>query len=266
MPFAPHPQPTGGPALDPATAIRLAVERVQVLRTKASDHPGLGSALHAVKGFQAQRFTHTYADLLAPGPYAQAARFFLEELYSSRDYAQRDAQFARIAGALQRLFPQPVVGTALRLAELHALTEEIDFAMAQAWHPAPQAIAAEPGAIALPSHYVAVWRAVGQRDGRLRQLQGVLSMGEDLSRLTRTPGLRMGLKMMRGPARAAGLSALQHFLELGFDTFAGMRAAPGGSEHFLAQVQARESRLIEALFDAELAHAAALLGPTLPSG
>ena len=72
-----------------------------------------------------------------------------------------------------------------------------------------------------------------------------------MARLTRTPGLRMMLKMMRGPAVAAGLGSLQRFLEDGFDTFAAM-ARNNGAEGFLGTIEERESRLIAMLFDADL--------------
>ena len=71
-------------------------------------------------------------------------------------------------------------------------------------------------------------------------------MGEELQRLTRLKGLRMALRMMRSPARAAGLSALQDFLEAGFDAFATLGDASG----FLGRVAERESTLIHTLFDA----------------
>jgi hypothetical protein len=73
-----------------------------------------------------------------------------------------------------------------------------------------------------------------------------------MARLTRTAGLRLMLKMMRGPAAAAGLGALQRFLECGFDTFAAMARRRGGAEDFLSIIQARESALMTLLFDAEL--------------
>jgi hypothetical protein len=62
--------------------------------------------------------------------------------------------------------------------------------------------------------------------------------------------------MMRGPARAAGLSALQGFLENGFDTFLAMR----GAQEFLGTVSTREHALLNALFDAEDAAASKALG------
>ena len=40
-------------------------------------NPALGAAVGAVKRVQSRRFAGSYADLLAGGPYAAAARFFL---------------------------------------------------------------------------------------------------------------------------------------------------------------------------------------------
>jgi hypothetical protein len=80
----------------------------------------------------------------------------------------------------------------------------------------------------------------------------VLGIGAEMIRLTRMPGLRLMLRMMRGPASAAGLSSLQRFLEAGFDTFAGMARRRGSAESFIETIRLRESRLITLLFDVEL--------------
>jgi hypothetical protein len=56
--------------------------------------------------------------------------------------------------------------------------------------------------------------------------------------------LRHSLRAMRIPARAAGLAALQTFLESGFDTFRGLR----GADEFLAQIVKREHSLAASLF------------------
>jgi hypothetical protein len=70
-----------------------------------------------------------------------------------------------------------------------------------------------------------------------------------MASLTRTAGLRLMLKMMRGPAVAAGLGSLQRFLETGFDTFAAMGRTRGGAVQFLGTIRSRESALIASLFD-----------------
>jgi hypothetical protein len=235
-------------ATDAAQRIRASLAAVAALREGRQAGGALSNAVLAVKQLQARRFAGTYADLLAGPPYQSAARFFLEELYGDQDYADRDAQFARIAGTMQKLFPEQVVATALALAELHAMTEQLDHAMAQAW-----ASGGETGETASEAErYILAWRHVGQRRERESQLRVVLHIGHELARLTRAPGLRLLLKMMRGPAAAAGMASLQHFLEAGFDTFGAMSRQKNGAETFLDTIQARESRLIAHLFDADL--------------
>lgn len=235
--------------------IRESISRVVALRQKVVDQPALALALHTVKHVQAQRFAGTYQDLLTSTSYAACANFFLEELYSAKDFAERDAQFVRIAGALQRTFPQQVVETAVALAELHNLIEELDLAMALNWQ-------LQPG---LPDAqaYVLAWRAVGRREDRLWQLNKVLDIGQELGHLTRKPGLHFMLKMMRKPAQLAGLGSLQNFLESGFNHFADLARHKGTVSRFLDTVKARESTWIARLFDAEPVACATELSQTL---
>jgi hypothetical protein len=243
--------------MEAARTIRNAVAQVSQLRQAIEDHPALGDAVGQVKRVQAQRFAGTYADLLAGGPYAAPAQFFLTELYSDKDYAERDAQFARIAGAIEKFFPAQVAQTAVALAQLHALTEELDQAMALAW------LTQEGDEASDARRYGLAWREVGRRRDRENQLTVVLRIGQEMARLTRTAGLRMMLKMMRGPATAAGLGSLQRFLESGFDTFAAMAKRPGGAEEFLAIIEARESALLKMLFDSAFVACETELGRTL---
>ncbi len=231
--------------MDAAQTIRDAIADVTALRLHRTGDPALGAAVGSVKTFQARRFRGTYADLMASPAFGPAARFFLEELYSDTDYTERDQQFGRIAGTLQTMFPQPVVNTAMALAVLHAQTEGLDQDMGRAW------LAQGSDATGDPTRYTAAWRTVGQRHARQQQLQRVLAMGNDLARLTRTPGLRMMLRMMRGPANAAGMGALQKFLEAGFDTFGQLARQRGGVEQFLATIEQREQALMDLLFDAD---------------
>jgi hypothetical protein len=228
--------------MNTAQTIRNAVAQVERLREESRSVPDIGIAVVRLKRFQARRFGGTYADLLASSAYGAAARFFLEELYSERDYGERDAQFARIAGAVEKLFPKDVAQTAAGLARLHALTESLDHGMARI------ETLCDPDDVA---GYVRAWKAVGRREDRERQLQTVVEIGAEMTRLTRLPGLRMMLRMMRGPASAAGMASLQRFLESGFDTFASVAKQRGGAERFLAIIHEREQQLIDLLFGTE---------------
>lgn len=193
--------------------------------------------MHALKAWQQARFRRTYADLLMNPRYAAAARFFLDELYGPHDFSRRDAQFARVVPALVRLFPAEIVHTVATLGELHALSESLDTAMG---------LELPDPAFDDPS-YAQAWRRTGRTEDRERQIALTLEVGQALDRYTRKPTLALSLRMMRAPARAAGLSELQGFLESGFDTFAAMR----GAEPFLDCIGERERRFAHALFRGE---------------
>ncbi|GAA6141344.1 hypothetical protein NBRC116584_11620 [Hydrogenophaga sp. 5NK40-0174] len=200
--------------------------------------------VHFIKSLQAARFRGTYSDFLAHPAYAAATRFFLDELYGEGDFSGRDEQFARIAGAIERLFPPEVGDLAVDLATTHGLTERLDHAMARQLPP-------QTGTLSdgeLVRAYVHAWRQVGEAQSRARQLSVVIHMGQELDRLTRRRSLRMALRLMRGPAKAAGLSELQRFLEAGFDAFSGMRSP----QTLLDAIEQRERDWLEALFHAPM--------------
>lgn len=237
-----------------AERIRQQLERVSHLRASAHQH-GLAVAVHQIKQLQARRFRATYADFLVDRQHAAATTFFLDELYGEHDFSARDAQFARIAGAIERLFPEPVAELAVDLAETHALTETLDHQMAEHW-------LALDGDFAYAEHYVRSWRLTAGRDLRMRQLSVVLHMGQELQRLTRMKSLLVALKLMRGPAHAAGLSTLQQFLERGFAAFATM----GDASRLLDAIAQREKGWIDALFDDDLARVRESLQTELARG
>jgi hypothetical protein len=219
-----------------AQAILDLLSQVDAQRARRAADPALASRVRAVKHYQHERFQHTYGDLLAQPRYADATRFFLEELYGPEDFTRRDTQFKRVVPALVRLFPREVVLTVQTLGELHALSETLDTAMGEALPGEPVDLAA----------YIVAWQRTGQPGERDRQIALMRRVGDALDGYTRNPLLRHSLRLMRGPARLAGLPELQTFLEAGFDTFRAMR----GAQHFLDTVVRREQAIAAWLFSA----------------
>ncbi len=212
------------------------LSQVQRLRTAHACEPAQRTRVMTVKDYQSRRFARSYADLLADPRYAQAARFFLDELYGPFEFADRDAQFARVVPSVVRLFPRELGSTLEDLATLHALSERLDDRMARYLESARVSVID-------PATYVRAWEVTGEPESRRRQITLTLSVGWALERHTRRRFLRMTLHMMRAPARAAGLGALQRFLEIGFDAFAAM----SGAAEFLNTVAARERALADRL-------------------
>jgi hypothetical protein len=227
-------------------SIGTSMRVVEQLRAQYRATPALQQAVAQLKRWQSQRFHDTYADILAQPDTGPAARFFLTELYSERDFSQRDEQFARIAGAIERLFPKAVVHTASLLAQLHALSETLDARMAQQWlaqQDALQDAQQDAGKRLTLKRYQQLWQALqaaqGYNEARSEQIDTACQLGRQLQSHTRVPGLRLMLKMMRGPAAAAGLLQLQVFLEAGFDTFAQLGRS-GRVDEFLSHIETRE--------------------------
>lgn len=216
--------------------IITSLQQVAKERTLRASDAVLGEAVERVKAFQHDRFARTYADLMTDARYRDATNFFMDDIYGPGDFSQRDTQFARIVPALVRLFPSEIVETIAELAELHALSEQLDTVMGS-----------QLGSFALDGRrYGEVWRAVGKPMDRERQVDLIVSVGSALDRYTRKTMLRHSLRVMRRPAHVAGLGALQAFLERGFDTFRAM----GGANDFLALISKRERALAGTLFEA----------------
>ncbi len=223
------------------------LQTVAAERAQRDALPDLAAKVVALKTYQQRRFGKTYADLLGSVRYGPASRFFLEELYGPRDFADRDAQFARVVPALVRLFPKEIISTVRALAQLHALSEMLDTATAAGLASAD---------VDAPA-YVRAWQAAGHEEDRSQQIDLTLSVGRSLDQLTRNPLLRHTLRMMRGPARSAGLAELQRFLEAGFDAFKAMK----GAHEFLSLIEGREQRFARVLFESPL-YADGRLGDT----
>jgi hypothetical protein len=217
-----------------AQAIQQQLDRVSMLRAARLANEGLARRVAAVKRYQHARFSRDYVGPIINARYGAAARFFLDDLYGPMDFGDRDAQFERVVPAMGRLLPAEIMHTVVQLAELHALSEDLDQQMALAL----DVDSVDDGS------YRAAWLSVGRREDRERQLGLLMTIGDALDRHTRRLWLPATLKLMRGPAKAAGLSQLQSFLERGLAAFATM----GGAQEFLEIIAINERRQIEDMF------------------
>jgi hypothetical protein len=202
----------------------------------------------------------TYQDLLLSSRFKPAAEFFLTELYGDRDFDRRDAQFGRIAGAIQKLLPESTQGTAVALSQLHLKTEYLDHSMGL------QLAASNTQDQPTLDQYVAAWRLVGQRADRQEQLSLVLDLGEKLAGQIHVPGLQTLLHAMRIPAAAAGLVETQRFLQSGFDAFRALERRDIGATEFLSHIRQRETEVIKALFDGDPREWQNAIDPSTRSG
>ena len=217
------------------------LEKLQRLRGALARHEDRDAdyqlRLKAVKTWQQQRLRRTYADLAADTRYAPAIAFFLDELYGLKDSTVRDHDLARMYPTMKRLLPKFAFDAVDKALELDVLAEEFD-----------QALADEMGSQAVTeASYLKAFRAVGRREDRLRQIDLMQAVGEGLDRMVKKPLIFSTLKMLRGPAKVAGLGEMQQFLEAGFTAFRHMN----GADYFLSTIASREAQLIERIMRGE---------------
>ena len=197
------------------------------------------ATLPALRRWQAQRLARTYADLQADERYAQAAAFFLTDLYGDADFAARDQQVRRAYPLIAKALPKAALAPISDALELHALSAELDGKLCEV-------LAAEFGAKAriTDALYAESYRLCRNRAQRLRQIRLIVSVGKDLDRVVARPLLYRMLLLARRPAHSAGFGELQDFLERGFVAFRRM----GGAEAFLQTIEKRETLILERLF------------------
>ncbi len=214
-----------------AASMRQHLEHLKMLRGRAARPDDL---VAAVKRWQAERLARTYADLAAQPRYRAATEFFLNDLYGPKDFSARDQSMLRILPAMVRLLPASAVETAALAVEVEAVSEDLDHRLADSL----------PTQTVDESTYAAAYRASATPEERLRQIRLIQEVGLHLDKLVRWPLVFQTLKLMRQPARVAGLTDLQDFLERGFEAFRQMR----GAADFLGTIHAREVEILNRLF------------------
>jgi hypothetical protein len=218
---------------DAPASLRQHLEHLKRLRG-AEARAGSPPRLVEVKAWQAARLAHTYADLAADPRYGRATEFFLGDLYGVKDFSSRDDALLRIYPVLVRTLPDSAVEAAALAIEVDALSEDLDRRLAACVRAGPIDEAT----------YAKAYREAGTREERLRQIELIDAVGRQLDRLVVKPLVYATLKLMRRPARLAGMQDLQSFLERGFEAFRHM----GGAGHFLATIGERETVILNRLF------------------
>jgi hypothetical protein len=219
----------------PKSDLMAELVRARRMHDERAASARLASALDRVAEFQARRLDATYRDLAADPRYKEAIAFFRSDLYGPGDFSRRDTDLAKVAPMMQRVLPSRVIETVTMAVQLSALSQELDRALLVELEPdTPLSVAA----------YCDAYRACNNRDVRAQQIALIGSVGRGLDRHVHAPMLRRTLAAMRIPARAAGLTTLQRFLERGVAGFARM----GGATEFLETIDTRETALMNAIF------------------
>ena len=213
------------------------LDRAAELRTRVAEDAAFGDRRLLLRAWQAARLARTYRDLLESRRFHDAAQFFLTDLYGPRDLSRHVDEVRRLVPVMTRVLPDWGLATVAHAMELNALSESLDGAMVEA--------IGEKAADITDALYAAAYRAVDRIQDRERQIDLIALLGQALDKLTHLRFTGMTLKVMRTPAKLAGLGELQAFLERGYAAFGAMR---GGADEFVSIIVARERAISRAIF------------------
>jgi hypothetical protein len=203
---------------------------------------GLSTGLLLLRVWQSERLSHTYSDFLASSRYGSACKFFLSDIYASKDFNQRNHDIQYLYKIMSNILPDILLGLVRNAIELYKLTDVLDRDL---WRALSQDL--EVTEIITPQLYAEGYRVCDNYDQRLRQIDLIVEVGRQVDLGTKIPLVGTTLRVARGPARRAGWFEMHDFLERGFAAFKHMH----GAKEFLEAIQEREISILEGIFAGE---------------
>ncbi|MGO9512070.1 MAG: FFLEELY motif protein [Steroidobacteraceae bacterium] len=207
--------------------------RKQLLESPAYRAGDFVASLRELRIWQSARLARTYEDFRIVSRYSPAVEFFLSDLYGPQEFTGRNRDLSRAWRYLKRALPAAAMHVLGQAVELDVLTLELDHAMVRALAAAPLT----------DLTYAAAYRDVDDLASRTRQIDLIVGIGEDLSRIVSRVWLGPLLQAAHVPAHAAGFGELQDFLERGYAAFRKMR----GAQSLLQAIRERETRFMHTM-------------------
>ncbi len=195
--------------------------------------------LALLRGWQSERLTHTYADLLDDSRYRQACLFFLSDIYAPRDFSQRNHDVERIYAFLSRAVPAQMLQLLTDTIELNTMTDTLDGQLLRV-------LVDKLGVTdkITPELYAEGYRICDNYTERAYQIDLTAKILEEVGKGAQHMVIGIALKMLRGPAHTAGWVELYDFLERGYGAFKGMRDVM----FFVDTIREREKHILDEIF------------------
>lgn len=193
--------------------------------------------LRALQTWQTQRLLTTHQDLWHAKRFKPAMQFFIDELYGPKDFAQRDAQLAKVVPKMAKILPEKALVSLQAALRLNSLSLSLDIAMLETLKDKPLNRVT----------YFECYRKSGDYTQRHEQIQLLQALGLDLAQVVKIPGISGILFLARKPAKLYGVISLHEFLEKGFKSFKKL----GKVSDFIDPIIMRETQMMDAIYTAQ---------------
>jgi hypothetical protein len=206
------------------------------------DGSSLNPRLSLLRQWQSERLACTYADLLNDKQYRSACQFFLSDIYSPRDFSQRDQDAEHLYSLLSRFLPQAMLWLLADAIRLNQLTDRLDRTLL---------VELEKNLVmtkAITEHsYAQAFRQCDNYDQRREQIELMVKILREAAQGARNPIFAASLRLVRRPAQRAGWIEVYNFLERGYQACRPMRDV----KRFVKTIQQREMIILDQIFAGE---------------
>ena len=197
-------------------------------------------SLDILRTWQSARLAATYAELLAQPRYRPACLFFLNDVYSAKDFHNRDTEIKHLYEILHRVLPDALLVLVKTVIELDSLTNSLDEAL---WSTMQAELDVVDGIT--PGLYAEGYRRCDNYEERAYQIELIHQVGHMVETTTRIPMISTLLKLARRPVTLAGWGDLHKWIERGFSAFLHMH----GAHEFLDTIHDRELLILDRIFE-----------------
>lgn len=211
--------------------------------TEAKNHrllaiqvPELFFVKYKIKEFQIAKLKITHHDFLTSPATKDATKFFLNELYNTKDLTERDKQAEKLIPFILKMFPTQTLEIIAKAFILDALTERLDTKMAQ---DIIKDVMTKRNMS--EDEYKQYYLKTSSQQDREQQISLVQDIGLELCKVVKIPLISQVLKAMRLPAKMAKLTEIHNFLEGGFNTFKNTHQP----ENFVKSIYQREIKILK---------------------
>lgn len=173
--------------------------------TSTATPEDLGRSKLAVQEFQVRRLKRDFRDLRMTEEYGPFCEFFATEIYSARDFSERNDSFRRLTNQFRAILGEEIAAGLLRLLDLHALTDRLDGELAAALTAAGRPVTFTE------AEYEAAYRALDNYDERRLQIDLILESLAFTHRVSQTALVGVALKSAK---IAVGLFTKDRVVEL----------------------------------------------------
>jgi hypothetical protein len=165
----------------------------------------LSEAKTAVQDFQVRRLKRDFRDIRMSSEYGKLCDFFASEIYSAKDFTERNAGFRRVTTQFRGVIGEEIFTGLTRLLDLHSLTDRLDESLAALL--LDQGIASE----FTETQYEEAYREQSVYDERIRQLDMIVDSFHFTHRVSQMTLIGM---VLRSAKLAAGFFTKDHAIEL----------------------------------------------------